>query len=168
MFKLGDIVVYGTDGICSILEETKREFDGQTFEYFVLSPLEKNADVIYVPKNNEKILSKMRHIISKSEAEELVCNMPNEVMDWIDDDRVRSQAFKDILLYGTVLDLVSMAHLLYLRQIQQLEIGKKLHAQDERFLREAEKMLFEELSYILQLSQSEVIRLLKINKTAEL
>lgn len=167
MFKLGDIVVYGTDGICSILEETKREFDGKTFEYFVLSPLEKNADVIYVPKNNEKILSKMRHIISKSEAEELVCNMPNEVMDWIDDDRVRSQAFKDILLYGTILDLVSMANLLYLKQIQQLEIGKKLHAQDERFLREAERMVFEEFSYILQLSQSEVIRLLK-NKTAEL
>lgn len=168
MFKLGDVVVYGTDGICNIIEETIREFDGRTIEYYVLSPLEKNADLIYVPKNNKKILSKMRHVISMDEANRLIADMPDEVMNWIENDRDRSQAFKNILLYGSILDLLSMTHLLYLKQIEQLEVGKKLHAQDERFLRDAERMLFEELSYILKLSQSEVIKLLKIKKAAVL
>lgn len=160
MYKIGDVVVYGTDGICSIIDETIKEFGKEKYEYFVLCPVDKKADMIYVPKNNEKILSKMRHIISKDEAKQLIDNMPTEVMNWVENDRDRQISFKNVLLYGSTLDLISMTHLLYLKQIEQLEVGKKLHASDERFLRDAERMLFEELSYILQLSQNEVIKLL--------
>lgn len=167
MYKIGDVVVYGTDGICSITDETVKEFGNDKFEYFVLCPVDKKADVIYVPKSNERILSKMRHIISKDEAKLLIDNIPTEVMDWIENERDRQMTFKNVLLYGTTLDLISMTHLLYIKQIEQLEVGKKLHAQDERFLRDAERMLFEELSYILELSQNEVIKLLKTNEAAK-
>ena len=41
-----------------------------------------------------------------------------------------------------------------------LEKKKKLHAADERFLKEAEKMLFEELAYVFGITVEEVLPLI--------
>jgi CarD family transcriptional regulator len=46
---------------------------------------------------------------------------------------------------------------LYNRQTEQLAAGKKLHASDERFLRDAERMLFNEIGYAMGISTSEVL-----------
>jgi CarD family transcriptional regulator len=46
---------------------------------------------------------------------------------------------------------------LYSKQIDQMAVGKKLHASDERFLRDAERMLFNEIGYALGISSSEVL-----------
>ena len=48
MYQIGDIVVYGTEGIAEIGEEIEREFDGQKLKYLVLHPLEKKTETVYV------------------------------------------------------------------------------------------------------------------------
>ena len=52
------------------------------------------------------------------------------------------------------------------QQTEQLAAGKKLHASDERFLRDAERMLFNEIGYALGLTSSEVLSIVlkKIHK----
>ena len=157
MYKIDDVVVYGTEGICRITDITEMKFGGEKSEYYILSPLGKSENTVYVPKNNDKILNRMRKILSRDEAEKLLDSLPLSPMDWIENDRERQIAYKDILLCGKPEEVFSMVTALYNKQTEQMAIGKKLHASDERFLRDAERMLFNEISYALNISPSEVL-----------
>ena len=160
MYKIGSIVVYGTEGLCKICDITERTFGKETSEYYVLSPLANEAETVFVPKNNEKVLKRMRPILSKERASELLEATPSEYSEWVENDRERQQIYKQILLCGSSEDLLMMTRALYLHQIELLERGKKLHAADERFLKDAEKMLFEELAYVFGITVSEVLPLM--------
>ena len=97
MYQIGDIVVYGTEGIAEIGEEIEREihpvdrvfdvtnaqaeFDGQKLKYLVLHPLEKKTETVYVPVGNEKAMRKLRSILSEEEAETLIDALPQERPD---------------------------------------------------------------------------------------
>ena len=160
MYKIGSIVVYGTEGLCKICDITERTFGKETSEYYVLSPLSNEAETVFVPKNNEKVLKRMRPILSKERASELLEAAPSEYGEWVENDRERQQMYKQILLCGSSEDLLMMTRALYLHQIELLERGRKLHAADERFLKEAEKMLFEELAYVFGITVEEVLPLI--------
>ena len=164
MYKIGSIVVYGTEGLCKICDITERTFGKETSEYYVLSPLSNEAETVFVPKNNEKVLKRMRSILSRERASELLEAAPSEYGEWVENDRERQQIYKQILLCGSSEDLLMMTRALYLHQIELLERGKKLHAADERFLKDAEKMLFEELAYVYNITVAEVLPLITRKK----
>ena len=164
MYKIGSIVVYGTEGLCKICDITERTFGKETSEYYVLSPLSNEAETVFVPKNNEKVLKRMRPILSKERASELLEAAPSEYGEWVENDRERQQMYKQILLCGSSEDLLMMTRALYLHQIELLERGRKLHAADYRFLKDAEKMLFEELAYVYNITVAEVLPLITRKK----
>ena len=164
MYKIGSIVVYGTEGLCKICDITERTFGKETSEYYVLSPLANEAETVFVPKNNEKVLKRMRPILSKERASQLLEAAPSEYGEWVENDRERQQIYKQILLCGSSEELLMMTRALYLHQIELLERGKKLHAADERFLKDAEKMLFEELAYVYNITVAEVLPLITRKK----
>ena len=160
MYKIGSIVVYGTEGLCKICDITERTFGKETMEYYVLAPVENGAETIFVAKNNETRLKRMRPILSRERATELLEAPPSELGEWVENDRERQQMYKQVLLCGSSEDLLRMTRALYLHQIELLERGRKLHAADERFLKEAEKMLFEELAYVFDITVAEVLPLI--------
>ncbi len=160
MYKIDDVVVYGTEGICRITGITEMKFGGEKSEYYILAPVEKEENTVYVPKNNEKVLKRMRKILTADEANKLIDSLPMEPMTWIANDRERQMAYKDIILCGKPEEVFRMVSTLYLKQKDQLAIGKKLHASDERFLRDAEKMLFNEIGYALKIKPQEVLSII--------
>ena len=160
MYNVNDVVVYGTEGICRITGITEMKFGGEKSEYYILAPVEKEENTVYVPKNNEKVLRRMRRILTADEASRLIDSLPLEPMDWISNDRERQMAYKEIILCGKPEEVFRMISTLYLKQKDQLAIGKKLHASDERFLRDAEKMLFNEISYALNIRPQEVLSMI--------
>ena len=103
-------------------------------------------------------------ILSRERASELLEAAPSEYGEWVENDRERQQMYKQILLCGSSEDLLMMTRTLYLHQIELLERGRKLHAADERFLKEAEKMLFEELAYVFNITVAEVLPLITRKK----
>lgn len=156
MYKIGDVVIYGTEGICKIKDITEKRFEGNKIEYYILCPLKKAGETVYVPCRNEKIMSKMRAVLTEDGANQLLNKIPVVEEMWIENERERQRAYKDILLYGTSEDLMIMAKNLHLHQERQEERGKKLHVADERFLKDAEKMLIDELAYALGITNAEV------------
>ena len=50
-----------------------------------------------------------------------------------------------------------MIKALYIHKQQQKQRGRKLHLADEKFLRDAEKMLYDEFAYVLEISPNEVL-----------
>ena len=165
MYKVSDVVIYGTEGICTVTDITEMKFGDEVSEYYILAPVGKEANTVYVPKSNEKVLKRMRHILTESDAKELISSLPMEPMEWIANDRDRQTAYKNILLCGNPKEMFTLISTLYHRQAEQLNIGKKLHASDERILKEAEKMIFGEISYVLGIKVQEVAAMVS-SKTA--
>ena len=160
MYNINDIVVYGTEGICKITGITEMKFGGERSEYYILAPIDKSENTVYVPKNNEKVLKRMRRILSKSDAQDLIDSLPLTPMAWIPNDRERQSAYKNIMLCGDPKEVFSMVSSLYTKQLEQLSIGKKLHASDERFLRDAERMMLNELSYAMEMDSRDLLRII--------
>ncbi|MBR1989680.1 MAG: CarD family transcriptional regulator [Firmicutes bacterium] len=157
MYKIGDVVVYGTEGLCKICDITEKTFGRENIEYYVLTPVGKTEETVYVPKNNEKVLARMRHVLTMAEADALLEEGPDQEKEWEPVDRERQKIYKGILLCGSSRDVLAMTRTIYLHQLRQQEKGKKLHAADERFMHDAEKMLFEELAYVYKIPVAEVL-----------
>ena len=78
-------------------------------------------------------------------------------MIWIENENQRKEAYREIIARGDRTELVKMIKTLYLHQQQRQAIGKKLHIADERFFKEAEKMLYDEFALVLNIKQEEVL-----------
>ena len=61
------------------------------------------------------------------------------------------------MLYGNIEDLMKMTRMLYLHRKDQEKTGKKMHISDEHFFKDAEKMIVEEISYVMDMPEQNVI-----------
>ena len=154
-YKSGDVVIYGAEGVCRVVDITEKKFGNELIQYYVLEKIGKKESLTYVPANNERSLSKMRHVLSKEEFTDLFKDEAQN-LQWIDKDRDRQRAFKDIILFGNTKDLVCLIKTLYARQLQQQKAGKKLHISDERLFKDAEKIIKEEIAYVFDIHKDDV------------
>lgn len=157
MYNVGTTVIYKNEGVCRITEITERRFRDKNIEYYVLKPVHKDDSEIYVPKNNKELLGKMRKILSREEILEIIKTMPNEESIWIADENERKEYYREILIRGDRTELVRLIKTLYLHKQNQKKTGKKLHIADEKFLKDAEHLLYDEFAFVLNIAKDEVL-----------
>lgn len=150
------MVRYATTGVCVISEITEMTIAKKKSRYYVLQPVHKDALQVYVPCDNEALVSKMRRILTKDEILELIRSMPQEDCCWIEDELTRKAVFQQILSEGDRRKLIELIRSVYQHQQNQLAYGKKLHQVDERCFAEAQKLLNDEFAYVLGISPEEV------------
>ena len=156
MFQVNDIGLYGTYGGSLQVCIVKRDSGGRMVEYYILKPFYTNNSTVFVPVNNEKLTSKMRHVLTKEEIDQMIAEIPGNPSEWITDERERKERFKDIAGRADTFEMIQLIEALLEHQREVMERGKKLHIADERMLREAEKMICDEFAYVLGISQEEV------------
>ena len=156
MFEVSDIVAYGVNGVCTVTEITTKRIDKVNVEYYVLSPNATKTAKVFVPVQNEKLVGKMRAVLTKDEIIDLLDNMPKEE-EWISNKNIRFETFKNIISEGKSSELLRLIRTLKLHEKQQLKRGKRLHMADERFLKEAEKMVLGEFAYVLNESTDDIL-----------
>lgn len=76
---------------------------------------------------------------------------------WIADDNARRERYKAILAGGDPSDLIRLIKTLYLRAQTQKAQNKKPRLEDERFMKQAEKLLYEEFAHVLHIRRDEVL-----------
>ena len=157
MYNIDETVLYGQQGVCKITDITVKEVCGQSIEYYVLTPIFNEKSTIFVPKNNDKLVSKIRKTLNEDEIYNIIKLIPNEKCIWIEDDNKRSAEYKNILSCGNRIKLIQLIKTLYQYKKQKIENGKKLHISDEHFLKEAEKMLYDEFATVLNIDRNEVL-----------
>ena len=109
MFKVNDMVQYGAEGVCKITEIARREFRGQSMQYYVLKPVYSNSNAsIFVPVDNKALAEKMHRVLSAEEIYSLIRNMPQEKLLWIENEAERRERYKEILLKGDRSEIVRM------------------------------------------------------------
>jgi len=157
MFKINDMVVYGTQGVCKIIGAETKDFMGEKKEFMVLKPVVNEKSTIYVPMDNEKVLAKIRKTLSRAETDALIDSMPQKEPNWIEDDAQRKETYRAILNKGERGEIIGMMKAIFARKQEREASGKRLHISDERFLKEAEQLLHGELQYVLELNESQLI-----------
>ena len=156
MWKLGDVVVYGSAGICHIDDIRDERFGDEIKKYFVLKPLFDDKNTFFVPAFNEVLMAKIRPVLTKEEAMTLVHSMPEIEPEWIDNDKFRQERYRAILESGKPETIVGMLKALYSRKLQLLEKGKKLRNSDEIFMKSGERIIETECAHIFGITRWEV------------
>lgn len=157
MYKINDIVIYGNEGVCKITDLTTRSFSDKVIQYYVLKPVYNEHSVVYIPIDNEELVSKMKSILSVEDIHELIRMIPSEEASWIENDNLRKEKYREILKSGDRKELLKMIRTLYLYQQELKKNGKKFHAADDKFFKDAEKVLYDEFAYVLEIEQEDVI-----------
>ena len=157
MFSKDDLVVYGSEGVCKIVDITLREFNGADKEYYILVPVGDIKSTVYVPVGNPKLEAKMHRILSSEEIMNLISEMPEQEEMWIDNESVRKATYQEVIKNGRHKELISLIKAVHRHQQELKTKGKKLHQSDARFFAEAQKMLHSEFSVVLNIKQEEVL-----------
>lgn len=158
MFTVNDLIIYGAHGICKIAGIEEKDFMGVKEKYFVLKPVKKSDNSTYfVPTGNETLAAKMRKLLSEEEINELIDAMANEQANWIANENQRKEKYKAIISEGNHTELIKMIKAIFFEKKEREANGKRLHASDERFLKDAEQLLYGEFQYVLKLNEEELM-----------
>ena len=156
MFSVGSHVVYGSHGVCEISEYRTMAFGDDDKEYYVLSPIYDKRSTIFVPFDNMVLLSQMRPVLTKEEIDELIDSVIPGTYGWIPSDSERKSFCAATMKSGDRLAIFHMIEMLYMHRERMLDEKKHFHVTDERFLKDAEKMINDEFAFVLGIPCSEV------------
>lgn len=163
MCNVGDSVVYGGNGVMTVVDVRVEVFEDTLRKYYVLSQLGSNSSsLIFVPIDNERLISMMHPLLSKDEIFGILRGASSrEPIRWVKENRARSEFFKSILESGDRADIVDM--IIAISEMGKLRLaeGKKNFVADENIKQRAEKLLISEISLVMNISEEEAIELLK-------
>lgn len=157
MFKVNDVVVYSSQGVCEIIGIEEQKIDGEIKSYFVLKPKNSKGSTCYVPTWNEKAWSKIRKVMTKQDVDALIDSMPNKKPTWITNENERKETYRRILSSGDQAAIISMMQALFFHKKEREAEGKRLHMTDEHFMKDAEQLLYNEWQYILNVDKAGLI-----------
>ncbi len=157
MFEVGEKVLYSVNGVCEITEITQKTFGKTKIDYYVLKPVFNEASTVFVPVKNEALVKKMKKLMSAQQLDEVLDSVSATEVEWNEDEMTRRQNFKDVISSGIVEDILVILKALWRHRNSQNEKGRKLHISDEVYLKEAEKMIKEEISFVIGVEQEDVL-----------
>ena len=154
MYKVGVYINYKRD-LCKV---TIIEND-----YYCLSPVLDESLSIKVPTSNK--FNNLRYPLSKKEAEELISKIP-DIEPIQTTDILLENTYKELMKSNNHEDLIKIIKTTYLRNQARLNNHKKVGDKDLTFFNQAEKLLYNELSYSLGITYDECKTYIidKINK----
>lgn len=154
MYKIGDLVVYGNNGVCRVDDVTKRPFLGEMRDYYVLKPLYDDC-IVYTPFDTKVF---MRPVITKKRAEELIDEIPQMNAEAYHNPSAQQLAehYETAINSHKCGDIIELIMSIYLKKKGAAEAGKKFGIIDERFMKQAEEMLYGEFAVALGIEKNDV------------
>ena len=150
MFQAGDLVVYGSTGVCRVEGITQPGTSGadRDRQFYLLKPLQQDG-VIYTPVDNAKV--PMRPVISREEAEALIDCIPTIRAEAYHGPTLQAlaQHYQSAVRTHECRDLVELMMSIYVKRQQAEAQKRRLGMVDERFMKQAERLLYGELSVAL-------------------
>ncbi|MBR4287843.1 MAG: CarD family transcriptional regulator [Clostridia bacterium] len=156
MFQVGDTVRYGQSGICKIEEICDMTFGGTTQRYYVLMPLFKMGSMVYVPVENAELVSRMLPPLTREEVDSAIRAVREKKVEWIRDFRRRSEFAKKALSSGDRTEALYLIKSIYHHKKEIMGQGARIHTTDDYFLKDAETLIFNEFSFVLDRSYEDI------------
>lgn len=157
MYNIGDLIFYSKTGVCEVLEITEMESAafGGVKSYYILKPLYQECN-ISIPVDNDKVY--MRPILSKEMVHELIDEIPHiEVKAYYSQNLNQlKNHYKEIMDSHSSKAMIELTLSVNKKRQEAEENKRKLGAVDERFLKEAEELLFGEFAAVLDIPRNQV------------
>ena len=158
MFQPGELVFYGNTGVCRVEEVTCPNQTGPDREkrYYRLKPLQQDG-VIFTPVNpNGKVA--IRRVMTRSEAEALIDRIPALPAEAYHGPTLQALAQHYQELVGTHSGeaLLELIRSVYAKRAQAQANNRRLGMVDERFFKQAQRLLYGELSAALDIPEDQV------------
>lgn len=161
MFNIGDIIVYGAQGICKIDSRETKQIGRQSADYYVLKPLFNESTAVFVPVENKLLTAKMQTVLTKAQAEELVKKVEQIDVIKSNDENQKRELYKTILSSGDREKLIALIKTVRLERDIRRQGNKKLNINDEQTLRKAELLIYNELAFVFDVEPDEVKNIIK-------
>ena len=157
MYGIGEKVIYGAQGVMEIVDIVDQTVGDVTRKYYVLreyaSP---TSSLTYVPKDNETLVSQLKPLLSRDEIFEAIKKANATEIEWIEENRARSENYKRMLASADRVNILAMIQMVRKTGVRREEEGKKNFIADENVMRKAEKMINSEFSIVLGIPEDEV------------
>lgn len=152
-YEIGEYVLYGLNGACQVVDIGPVDFGGPDIIYYHLKPVSDLKSTIFVSMKREADI--IRRVISADEAKSVL-------------DRVKSvdkaiytpqrEACDIILKSGDDVAISQMIKLLRFMRKENRKIHKSLNIQEEKILKDAERVFFSEMATALSMSMEEIVK----------
>lgn len=158
MFQSGDLVVYGNMGVCRV-DDVICGNDLQWLEaerqYYRLVPLYQEG-ASYVPVDSDKVI--IRSVISEGVANQLIDQMPQleKNVEQAENIQAIRARYQNASRTGDCMELLALVMSIYVRKKDCQSQKRKISQMDERFMRQAEDLLFGEFAVALQIDRDDV------------
>lgn len=160
MFAVGDTVMHPSEGVCTVEDVRTMQFAKQPREYYVLRPsTEKSSSTVYMPVDRGDTM--LRRLLSRQDIVSLIHQSAQQPSQWIEDSRMRKDAYAKIIAGGDYAQIIRMICDLHKSREQRAEEGKKPCASDETLLNQAERLVHQEFSHVLHLSAEETVAFIR-------
>lgn len=156
MFREGDHIIYGGEGVCRVEAIGPAPIAGadKSRTYYTLVPLYQRG-VIYAPTD---ISVRMRPVISADEAWALINNIPNMASEYARpaDAKQALADYRAFLETYECEDLLNLIRMIYIKNESAITQGKNYSQTDDKFLKKARELLYGELAVALGIPAGEV------------
>lgn len=163
MFQREEMVVYGIQGVCKITDISCRAVGGKQMEYYVLQPISQPDARFYVPVQNPAAVAKMRKLLSREALESILHSTQDWDDSWNPNESQRKESYRAWIAQADCARLLRALQCLYHHKQEQLAAGRKFHQCDENFMKDAERLVRGEVSYVLDIPLSSVDAFLQEN-----
>ena len=157
MLKIGSLIVYGTEGVCRVVDKQLLSFSSldDKKEYYILVPLENSSSKLYLPIDNEKLMARVKKLLSYDEILELIAS--NNEIEWIEDSKLRNKYYKEILASCDRNRILALAKQLYLIKSGKIEVTKSFTVWMDDILKKSAQILYMEFSQVVSMTQDEIL-----------
>lgn len=156
MFKIGDNIIYGSDGVFCVTEYTASPIDkADERVFYILRPVHGfENNVIVTP--SEGGMTSMRLVIGREEALSLIDRFHEIGEVEVPYERGRRDAYKNAMTRGRGEDFVSILKTVRRRRVEFMAQKRRLAETDTDFESRAKKCLYGELAVALDIPFVEV------------
>ena len=161
MYKIDDLVLYSTHGICKVTDITEKNFSDEIKSYYELRPLKDLKLQIHIPVGSTKI--QLFDLMNEKEAVVLIDSFKNAKKVTFERNYFLSPEFNKMFTEADRSKAVSTIYSLLLRKKQLVEEGKKLPIQEVKALATLQGVLYNELALALKKPYEEIESMIEEN-----
>lgn len=156
MFSIGQNVICGNKGVCTIEDITALDISGvdKAKKYYILKPKYISSSTVYVPVDSA--MTSMRTVLTKEEADELIRSIPRIPVLEIKNEKLLEQNYKSCMKTNCCDEWVKLIKTIYERRQRRIQLGRKETAIDSKYFKIAEDVLYGELAVALEMEKSQV------------
>ena len=163
MHIIGELVVYGGNGVMRVVDIREEQIGDTLRSYYVLRDVSSNSESLtFVPTGSEVLVSQMRPLLTKDEIIDVI-RLANSAPDcaWAKESRARTEIFRKIIESGDRVKLLSMIRTIFNAGQRREAEGKKNFISDENAKLKAEKLITSEFSIVLGIPEEEVLEFIE-------